>query len=55
MSGVTNEALNSLFAMQLVLFVEKTFDIQVANEDLNFQNFKSLNAIVDFVERKRGG
>ena len=43
---------NSLFAMQLVLFVEKEFGIQVANEDLDFENFKSLNAIVGFIENK---
>lgn len=45
---------NSMFAMQLVLFVEKEFGIQVANEDLDFENFKSLNAIVGFIENKLG-
>jgi acyl carrier protein len=45
---------NSLFAMQLVLFIEKEFSIKVENEDLDFDNFKTLNAIVDFVERKIG-
>jgi len=45
---------NSMFAMQLVLFVEKEFGIQVANEDLDFENFKSLNAIVGFIENKSG-
>jgi acyl carrier protein len=45
---------NSLFAMQLVLFVEKEFGIQVANEDLDFKNFSSLNAIVGFVKNKSG-
>jgi acyl carrier protein len=47
-SGVVN----SLFAMQLVLFVEKEFGIEVANEDLDIENFKSLNAITHFVEQK---
>ena len=45
---------NSLFAMQLVLFVEKEFGIQVANEDLDFENFKSVNAIVGFIQDKSG-
>jgi len=45
---------NSLLAMQLVLFVEKEFGIQVANEDLDYENFKSLKAIVGFVEKKLG-
>jgi len=45
---------NSLFAMQLVLFVEKDFGIAVANEDLDYQNFRSIAAICDFVGRKLG-
>ncbi|MBF0423947.1 MAG: acyl carrier protein, partial [Magnetococcales bacterium] len=44
---------NSLFAMQLVLFVEKEYGIKVENEDLNYENFKSLHAIVDFIDKKR--
>lgn len=45
---------NSLFAMQLVLFVEKDFGIAVDNEDLDYQNFRSIVAICDFVGRKLG-
>ena len=43
---------NSMFAMQLVTFVETTFGITVEDEDLEIDNFKSVNAIVDLVERK---
>ena len=43
---------NSMFAMQLVLFVETTFGITVEDEDLEIDNFRSVNAIVDLVERK---
>jgi len=43
---------NSLFAMQLVLFVEKTFGIAVADDDLDFDNFRTVNAIAAFVARK---
>jgi methoxymalonate biosynthesis acyl carrier protein len=43
---------NSLFAMQLVLFVEKEFQFKVENEDLDYDNFRTLNAIVTFIERK---
>ncbi len=42
----------SLFAMQLVLFVEKEFKIKVENQDLDLKNFNSVNAITDFIERK---
>ena len=43
---------NSMFAMQLVLFLEKNFKITVANEDLELKNFQSINAMAELVERK---
>ena len=43
---------NSMFAMQLVLFVEGDFGIKVEDEDLEIDNFKSVNAIGALVERK---
>jgi acyl carrier protein len=46
---------NSLFAMQLVLFVEKEFQITVENEDLDFENFRSINSISSLVDRKLNG
>lgn len=43
---------NSLFAMQLVLFVEKEFAIKVENQDLDIANFRSVNAITSFIQQK---
>jgi len=43
---------NSMFAMQLVLFVEKEFNVTIENEDLDFENFRTINAMVSLVERK---
>jgi methoxymalonate biosynthesis acyl carrier protein len=45
---------NSLFAVRLMTFVEKTFAIEVAMEDLEIDNFRSLNATTGFVLRKNG-
>jgi len=45
---------NSLFAMQLVSFVEKEFGITVEPEDLEIENFNTINAIAALVERKAG-
>lgn len=45
---------NSLFAMQLVMFVEKEFGVAVENEDLDLENFQSVNAIAALAARKRG-
>lgn len=46
---------NSLLAMQLVAFVEKEFGVQVADEDLDLDNFRSINAISNLVARKTAG
>jgi methoxymalonate biosynthesis acyl carrier protein len=45
---------NSLFAVQLMTFIEKTFAIEVGMDDLEIENFKSLNATTAFVVRKNG-
>jgi methoxymalonate biosynthesis acyl carrier protein len=43
---------NSLFAMQLVLFVETEFGLKVEDEDLDIDNFRSIQAITRLIERK---
>jgi methoxymalonate biosynthesis acyl carrier protein len=45
---------NSLFAVQLLTFVEKTFAIEVGMDDLDIENFKSVNATAAFVQRRTG-
>ncbi|MCI0470330.1 MAG: hypothetical protein L0Y73_01580 [Candidatus Aminicenantes bacterium] len=45
--------INSLFVMQLVLYIEKEFDIVCQGEDLDMDNFRSINKINDFVSRKQ--
>jgi methoxymalonate biosynthesis acyl carrier protein len=45
---------NSMFAMQLVNFVEQTFGIAVESDDLEIDNFRSIDAIAALVERKQG-
>jgi methoxymalonate biosynthesis acyl carrier protein len=42
----------SMFALQLIAFVERTFPIEVQDEDLEITNFNSLRAIGSFVGRK---
>ncbi len=43
---------NSLFAMQLVMFVEQEFGITVEDNDLDLDNFRSISAIAHLIERK---
>lgn len=44
---------SSLFAMQLVTFLEKSFDIAINNEELDLENFKSINCITNLVKSKQ--
>ena len=43
---------NSLLAMQLVAFVEKEFSVTVEDDDLDLDNFRSIDAIDALIERK---
>ena len=45
---------NSLFAVQLMTFIEKAFQIEVGPDDLDIENFKSINATTAFVLKKNG-
>lgn len=46
--------INSLFAMELVMFIEKTFATRIPNEELKLDNFRSVNAMADLVSRLVG-
>ncbi len=43
---------NSMFAMQIILFLEKNFQIAIANKDLELKNFQTINAMVELIQRK---
>ena len=43
---------NSLFAVQLVTFIERKFALEMQPEDLKMGNFRSLNAATAFVQKK---
>ena len=43
---------NSMFVMQLILFIEKNFALAVENEDLELKNFSSVDVMVSFITRK---
>jgi len=44
---------NSLFAVQLMTFLEKSFDIEVTMDDLSMDNFESINSTSSFVQKKQ--
>jgi len=43
---------NSLLALQLVNFLQKEFEIVIDDEDLDLDNFRSINNMNALVERK---
>ena len=42
----------SMFAMQLVLFLEGEFGVKLANQDLKLDNFRTIERMVGLIERK---
>lgn len=42
---------NSLFALEMVVFLEKTFSLKIPRKELNKANFTSVAAMVSLVER----
>jgi len=43
---------HSLFSIQLLLFIEKEFDVEIDDEGLDFSNFRTINAIASLVESR---
>lgn len=44
---------NSLFAVEFMTYLEKTFAIDVTMDDLDIANFQSIDAAAGFVLRKK--
>jgi len=44
---------NSMFAMQLVQFIEHQYGFAIESEDLELDNFRSIEAMSRFIERKQ--
>ena len=45
--------INSLFAMELVMFLEKTFGITIPNDELQIDNFRTAVSMSELVARQR--
>lgn len=57
-TDVTNETdlfkggyVNSLFALEIVMFLEKEFKIKIKNKDITEKNFKTINSMAEVVEK----
>jgi len=45
---------SSLFAMELVMYIESTFEVELDDEDLERDNLATIGAITALVATKRG-
>lgn len=60
-SGITPDTdlfaggyVNSLFALEMVLFLEKTFNIKIPRKEMRRENFTTVQRMADLVERVQG-
>lgn len=52
---LANGMIDSLGILKLVSFIENRFEVEVPDEDVTVQNFRSLKDIGDYLERRRTG
>jgi acyl carrier protein len=43
---------NSLFAMELVMFIEKSFGVTIPNDELRLDNFRTVKSMAELVDRR---
>ena len=43
---------NSLFALKLINYIEKQYNIKVENSEMEFSTFSTVNGICNFIARK---
>ncbi|MCA2227856.1 MULTISPECIES: acyl carrier protein [Nonomuraea] len=44
--------INSLFAMELVMYIEQKFSVTIPNDELKFDNFRTVNCMAELVHRQ---
>lgn len=50
---VEKAILNSILLIDLVLFLEKEFDVRIHPSEVTRQNFRNIDSIVELVEKKK--
>ncbi|WP_273325263.1 acyl carrier protein [Vallitalea guaymasensis] len=44
---------SSIFVVELILFIEENFDLEVSYEDYNMENYSDVTSIIDLVIRNK--
>lgn len=47
--------IDSLMAMEFVMFLERRFELRIPNEELDIRNFRTVDAMTALVERLAAG
>lgn len=50
---LTEGVIDSMGIMELISFLEGKYGVKVDDDDIDAENFRSIDSIVAFVERKR--
>jgi methoxymalonate biosynthesis acyl carrier protein len=51
-ANIFESGATSLFAMELVMFIEESFGVELADDDLEAENFTSIAAMTSLAQRK---
>lgn len=43
---------NSLFALELVMFIEHSFELEIPNQEITLDNFRTIAAMERLIERQ---
>jgi len=54
-SFLENEIIDSTGVLELVMFLDEEFSVEVADEELVPENLDSINSILNFLMTKKGG
>ena len=46
--------INSLFAFEMIVYLEQTFQVKIEDNEINENNFRSIGSIVELVKRAKG-
>ena len=49
---LSNGILDSLGILQLVAFIDESLGVQIPDEDVVFENFQSIEAIINYIKGK---
>lgn len=49
-----NKVVDSLFAFEMVVFLEDTFKVRIKDSEITEDNFRSINSIADMIRRSGG-